>query len=175
MSYTLREAAKAPGKSTMTIQRAIKSGRISAKKLEDGSYEIDPAELHRVFDPVSESHGHEANKLQNDTPPGPSLLQLKIDTLVEKIATLEQERERERRDAQTTIDDLRRRLDQEAEERRRLTLMLTDQRPPTPSPPLVEQQSKTKQRPMVRPLFIVLFVIAALLGGAFYFLKNYVW
>jgi hypothetical protein len=27
-----------------------------------------------------------------------------------------------------TIDDLRRRLDQEAEERRRLTLMLTDQR-----------------------------------------------
>ena len=32
------------------------------------------------------------------------------------------------------VDDLRGRLDKEAEERRRLTLLLTDQRPPTAPP-----------------------------------------
>ena len=63
------------------------------------------------------------------------LLQREIEVRDEKISALEQERERERRDAQATIDDLRRRLDQEAEERRRLTLMLTDQRERAPTAP----------------------------------------
>jgi predicted site-specific integrase-resolvase len=53
MSYTLGDAAKAVGKSKTTLHRAIKSGRISAKKSEDGSYSIDPSELHRVFPPVT--------------------------------------------------------------------------------------------------------------------------
>ena len=49
MSYTLNEAAKAVGKSKTTIHRAIKSGKISASKLDSGAYAIDPSELHRVF------------------------------------------------------------------------------------------------------------------------------
>lgn len=49
MKYSLSEAAKATGKNKTTIQRAIKNGRISASKGDRGSYEIDPAELHRVF------------------------------------------------------------------------------------------------------------------------------
>ena len=53
MTYTLGQAAKATGKSKPTIQRAIKSGSISAAKADDGSYEIDPSELHRVFPPVT--------------------------------------------------------------------------------------------------------------------------
>lgn len=54
----------------------------------------------------------------------------------EKIRNFEQERERERQNARETIEDLRRRLDQEAEERRRLTLLLTDQRPQAPQKPV---------------------------------------
>jgi len=42
-----------------------------------------------------------------------------------QIEILREERERERQQFQTAIDDLRRRLDVEAEERRRLTLILT--------------------------------------------------
>ncbi len=57
MSYTLGTAAKATGLSKATMHRAIKSGRISATRHEDGSYTIDPAELHRVFPPVSEGDG----------------------------------------------------------------------------------------------------------------------
>jgi predicted site-specific integrase-resolvase len=45
MSYTLGTAAKAVGKSKATISKAIKSGRISATKHDNGSYTIDAAEL----------------------------------------------------------------------------------------------------------------------------------
>jgi hypothetical protein len=51
--YTLRTAAKATGISKATIHRYIQSGKISARRKEDGFYEIDPAELHRVLPPVS--------------------------------------------------------------------------------------------------------------------------
>jgi hypothetical protein len=57
MSYTLGQAAKAVGRSKPTIARAIKRGQISAAKAEDGSFVIDPAELHRVFQPASDSDG----------------------------------------------------------------------------------------------------------------------
>lgn len=49
MVFTLRTAAQHTGTSKSTILRAIKSGRLSAARLEDGSYEIDPAELERVY------------------------------------------------------------------------------------------------------------------------------
>lgn len=49
MVYTLGEAAKAVGKSKATISKAIKSGRISAEKQPNGSYRIEPVELHRVY------------------------------------------------------------------------------------------------------------------------------
>ena len=51
--YTLGTAAKAAGVSKSTIHRAIKRGTISARSKGEGGYEIDPAELHRVFPPVS--------------------------------------------------------------------------------------------------------------------------
>jgi hypothetical protein len=47
--YTLGEAARASGKSKSTIAKAVKSGRVSAVRGDDGSYQIDPAELHRVY------------------------------------------------------------------------------------------------------------------------------
>jgi excisionase family DNA binding protein len=49
MIFTLRTAAQHTGTSKSTILRAIKSGRLSATRLEDGSYEIDAAELERVY------------------------------------------------------------------------------------------------------------------------------
>ncbi len=55
MVYTLGKAAKATGKSKATISKAIKSGKISAEKQNNGSYKIEPSELHRVDEPVSET------------------------------------------------------------------------------------------------------------------------
>lgn len=47
---SLSQAAKLTSKSKSTINRAIKTGKLSAIQQEDGSYSIDPAELARAFD-----------------------------------------------------------------------------------------------------------------------------
>ena len=46
---SLREAAKLAGRGKTTIHAAINDGRLTAERNEAGGYEIDPAELHRVF------------------------------------------------------------------------------------------------------------------------------
>ena len=46
---SLSEAAKLSGQSKSTIWRAVNSGRLSATRTYTGDYQIDPAELHRVF------------------------------------------------------------------------------------------------------------------------------
>jgi hypothetical protein len=48
---SLRDAAEQAGTSKSTIWRAIKSGRLSAARTDDGGFAIDPAELFRVFQP----------------------------------------------------------------------------------------------------------------------------
>ena len=48
-SFSLREAAEQAGTSKSTIWRAIKSGRLSATRLDDGGFAIDTSELFRVF------------------------------------------------------------------------------------------------------------------------------
>jgi hypothetical protein len=117
MSYTLGTAAKATGKSRATIQRAIKNGKISAKKNEVGQYEIDPAEILRVY-PAKQPNETDidAQKRQLDT----VALQVEIDILTA-------ERERERRQYEDTIRDLRTRLDRSDSERERVTRLLTSQ------------------------------------------------
>lgn len=125
MHYTLGTAAKATGKSKSTIHRAIKSGRISATCDDTGTYRIDPSELHRVFHPAPQNSSSEQKLTQDATPHETHLLRREIELLNE-------ERERERRQMQETISDLQHRLDEEAAERRRLTLLLTHNPRETP-------------------------------------------
>jgi excisionase family DNA binding protein len=47
---TLGQAARLTGLGKTTLTRAIKAGRLSATRRDDGSYGIDPAELHRVYE-----------------------------------------------------------------------------------------------------------------------------
>jgi hypothetical protein len=62
--FSPAQAAKAAGKSRPTIARAIKNGKLSAARADDGSYEIDPAELARVFPLV----GHESGPMKQTVP-----------------------------------------------------------------------------------------------------------
>lgn len=117
MYLSLGQAAKETGKSKSVISKALHSGRLSGKKNDKGEWEIDPAELFRVF---TKQNDLERKKEQNGTPENPAqnaLLQQEIRHLREQ---LDRERELNR--------DLNRRLDAENEERRKLTLLLTDQR-----------------------------------------------
>lgn len=55
---SMSSAATQAGVSKATIHRAIKSGKLSAARRDDGSYEIDPAELFRVYAPGNVSIPH---------------------------------------------------------------------------------------------------------------------
>ena len=89
--YTLGTAAKATGKSKTTIQRAVSKGKISAHKDEDGSYSIDPSELHRIFPRVIGETVSNASNLDTTRPPDETPeLRAKIEALE---AMLDRERE----------------------------------------------------------------------------------
>ena len=117
MGYTLNEAAKAVGKSKTTIHRAIKSGKMSASKLDSGAYAIDPSELHRVFQDGTMERNTRNDTEQAKTTSGTDDIRLKI---------LEKERERERQQLEETIADLREDRDKW---RQQATALLEDQRP----------------------------------------------
>lgn len=129
----LSEAARLTGKPRSTLHRAMKTGRLSYTVGPDGARLIDPAELERIYDvrpnatPAPDAPPVAWNKSQQS----------------EMVAQLAAERaktamlEARFADAQDQIGDLRARLDaseterrSEAEDRRRLTALLTDQRRP---------------------------------------------
>jgi excisionase family DNA binding protein len=94
--YTLGQAAKATGKTKSTIQRAVKSGKISAY-FDGHAYAIDPAELHRVFLPLDQKDGYERNDMER------SKTVLKWEDMV---SSMRDERERERRYLEKVIQEL---------------------------------------------------------------------
>lgn len=145
MIYTLGTAAKATGKSKPTIQRAIKGGKISAARKDDGSYEIDPAELHRVFPMLPDTGNDTGDMKQPETPPVTPELQAEIAVLRERLSGVEAERTREREQLTDQIADLRRRLDAEADERRKLTHLLTDKR--DKPEPIAPAPQEARERP----------------------------
>lgn len=132
MKYSLSEAASATGKNKTTIQRAIKSGKISASKGDSGAYEIDPSELHRVFPVVTEkppAQHLESNRAQHS-------LNTSIDSNLARVLELERELavaherasglEAQKDQMADTISDLRKRLDNSEG---RITALLADSRP----------------------------------------------
>jgi hypothetical protein len=109
--YSLGEAARASGKSKPTIAKAIKTGRISAIRQSNGSYQIDPAELHRVYPLAGKPAGKSLQSLIGETDPG-------LPGELEKWRALAIEREE-------TIRKLWERLDTSEAERRRVQERLT--------------------------------------------------
>jgi hypothetical protein len=68
MAYTLAAAAAATGLNKRTILRAIKSGQIAGTKDESGEWQVEPAELHRAFPPVSGGDNIATAPAQHDAP-----------------------------------------------------------------------------------------------------------
>ena len=50
--HTIATAAAAVGRNKTAILRAIKAGKISVAKDENGEWLIDPVELHRIYPPL---------------------------------------------------------------------------------------------------------------------------
>lgn len=97
MKYTAGQAATATGVSKATITRALKSGKISGQKDDTGAWVIDPAELHRVFPPISATQNETRNVQQSATPyetPDFNALQRENEMLREALNDARQERDR---------------------------------------------------------------------------------
>src|SRR5688572_19161809 len=115
MGLSAKEAADQVGMSKQGIIKAIRTGKISAQKDQQGEWQIEPVELFRVYKLVDRGMQQPAStSLQQDTPEDIASLQVEIRLLRDRLA-----------DKDDVIGDLRQRLDAESEERRRLSLLLT--------------------------------------------------
>jgi len=114
MHHTLGTAAAATGLNKSTILRAIKAGKISAARNEHGEWQIDPAELHRVYPPVALTDAEQAS----EQPYAPAAQRDRTDELVAELRArlddMRNERDRARTDAETWRAAFERELAQRA-------------------------------------------------------------
>lgn len=130
MELTLSAAARATGRSKSTIGRAIKAGKLSARRDDAGGYRIDASELSRAFDWNPDAPVSWRATDPSEPTAGPLVV---VAVLEAKVALLEdalvREREALAHEREATAD-LRQRLDR-ADERARALLV---QAAPTSSP-----------------------------------------
>lgn len=131
---TLGQAAEMCGWSKGALSKAIKSGQMSVHAKTKAGFQLDPAEVLRVFPKKTETTPNE----QSETPQkysGNSALSAEVEALRQQIATAELERTREREQLSDRIESLQQMLADEKSERRQLTALLTDQREKPAEPP----------------------------------------
>jgi hypothetical protein len=117
---SLSEAATAAGIAKSTIWRAVKTGRISATRTHTGTYEVDPAELFRVF-PATPKDGDLKQAAMAIAPVAMAALEAQIGALKEVSSLLKDQLEdiRKDRDAWRTQAESTQRLLVDARPRRR--------------------------------------------------------
>ena len=124
---TLGQAAEVCGWSKSAISKAIKSGKMSVHEKTSAGFQLDPAEVLRVFPKKTETSSNE----QLETPDKHninSVVSAEVNALRQQVATAELERTREREQLTDRIESLQRMLADEKSERRQLTALLSDQR-----------------------------------------------
>src|SRR3546814_21069220 len=99
MGITLREASEKVGVTRQTLMKAIKKGRVSGQKSDNGEWRIEPVELFRVWPPVNEVQQPFKPYITGSDTPG---LQAENRLLREQVAALREERNGCREAAQRT-------------------------------------------------------------------------
>lgn len=124
MGLSLNQAAKQGKVAKTTLLRALKSGEVTGTKTDNGQWKIESSELVRWLGSrtarprvTADQNILDHHNKTHEKPPENSSLEIEIQALRERIA-----------DKDSTIEDLRRRLDAETDERRELTKMLTVER-----------------------------------------------
>ena len=125
MGLSLRNAAKEAGVSKSTILRAIQNGRLSAARTDDGGYDIDPAELFRVYEPAKEKRPGNGSEVQEATPSdatAPASATAALEAQIEGLREI-------LRRADVVADELRQDRDKWRSMAETQTRLLADQRP----------------------------------------------
>ena len=126
MKLNKYQAAKAAGISRTTLDRHIKEGKISVGKDGTGKIVIDVAELERVYNEVDiDGTSQNVAGEQNDTSNDNRVVHVELEILREYLDRMENDRERERGQLESVIEDLRKDRDHW---RQQATALLTDQR-----------------------------------------------
>ena len=139
MGFTASEAAREVGKSLPTITKTIQSGKLSAVGPKDGPYSIEPVELFRVWPRVAGKVEETPQLRPEETPGNHNPLRGDVDLLEERLRSAHALNER----LTDEVQDLRARLDAEAEERRKLVALVAHQ---TNTPPSPETSSPPRRR-----------------------------
>lgn len=160
MEYTLTDAAKLVRLNKSTVFRAIKSGRLSARRMEGGTYMVDASELARVYDlqriSRNDSDAMQSAATEHEAPAMAAMagqhvveiavLRTKLQAAEDRLTREHEDRERERllRDQEReehgeTVRDLRKRLDRAEERVLALSVQVTQPVPQTAREQTIEQ------------------------------------
>jgi len=128
MKLTLGQAAKEVGISKPSLSAAIKKGRLSAPKNESGTYEIDPAELFRVYPPKANTNGKTNSGSLTKTNPsqtgGKAVVNESLDLLLAEKDKLIAEKEKAIERLEHEKTQIREDLQDQKDQTKRMTLLL---------------------------------------------------
>lgn len=125
MAISAKEAAKLVGMTKAGVIKAIQKGTISAAKDVHGQWQIDPAELLRVYSPVNQGNDNQGKPVDAVLPLVDSGLQAQVDLLRKQIEDLRADKD----DLRSERDKLLKLL----EEQTSSVKLLADQRPEKPT------------------------------------------
>jgi len=131
MKVNITKAHELTGRSRTTIYKHVKSGKLSATGTKDEGFEIDIAELDRVYGlkkQASDDASTDAHPVHESTATGEQELKAKLALLGQQVEMLADERRREREQMQEHIDRLEDIIRGAQDQHTRLTALLTDQR-----------------------------------------------
>ena len=117
MRHTLGTAAKATGKSRTTILRAIEKGKISAEKNNHNQWQIDPAELHRLYPAKEQANSNKGTEKEQHATDTNTRLTIENNGLKSDLKA-----------AQYLVTELKEERDEWREEAKGVRLALVDQR-----------------------------------------------
>ena len=116
---SLNKAAKLSGRAKSTISTALKSGKLSYVSVDaKNGYEIDPAEVERVFPNSGETANSDRNANLEKTSERKQLPPSVHPDFQRELEIFQEERERERAQLNDRIAELKNQLDQAQDERR---------------------------------------------------------
>lgn len=125
MKLSLLEAANRVGMTKVGLYKAIKKGTISAEKGANGQWEIDPAELFRVYKDVTQVSAEKLVQVNDSNPIDNSGLQEQIKLMREQINDLREQLHQ----AHTDKDKIMKMMDEQISTMRLISDQRQDKKP----------------------------------------------
>ena len=145
---SLKQAAEEIGMTKPAVLKAIHRGSLSATKDNNGQWQIDPAELFRVYKPAMAKEPEKLTIGTGQEASESNRLGIELKAAEQENALLREFHARERRQLENTIEDLRADRDHW---RQQASALLTYRSEPEPSPAPEAEGETSGELPEIRP------------------------